>query len=146
MKFFFLNSVDFWHRKLTLKVQFWHFLRPSRYVNLQNTAISFEYSWFLNKNLAFLDPSSEKLHDVTDINIHSKTTFHITNFTHFTPIPRLFKPSRLLSKELKVGSSCCYKALYWSKSVLLAEQINDTFFFLSVYVSSLFFMFPNTTT
>ena len=47
------NSVDFWHRKLTLKVQFWHFLRPWRYVNSQNTAISFDYSWFLSKNLAF---------------------------------------------------------------------------------------------
>ena len=44
---------DFWHWKLTLKVQFWHFLRPWRYVNLQNTTISFEYSWFLSKNLAF---------------------------------------------------------------------------------------------
>ena len=26
MIFFWKNSVDFWHRKLTLKVQFWHFL------------------------------------------------------------------------------------------------------------------------
>ena len=51
--FFWKNSVDFWHRKLTLKVQFWHFLRPWHYVNLQNTAISFVYSWFLCKNLAF---------------------------------------------------------------------------------------------
>ena len=51
--FFWKNSVDFWHRKLTLKVQFWHFLRPWHYVNLQNTAVSFEYSWFLSKNLAF---------------------------------------------------------------------------------------------
>ena len=66
LKFFFWkNSVDFWHRKLTLKVQFWHFLRPWHYVNLQNTAISFEYSWFLSKNLAFYDPSSKKLHDLT---------------------------------------------------------------------------------
>ena len=56
--FFWKNSVDFWHRKLTLKVQFWHFLRPWHYVNLQNTAISFESSWFLSK----------KIHDLTDIN------------------------------------------------------------------------------
>ena len=33
----------FWHRKLTLKVKFCHFLRPWHYVNLQNTAISFIY-------------------------------------------------------------------------------------------------------
>jgi hypothetical protein len=51
--FFWEISVNFWHRKLTLKVQFWHFLRPWRYVNLQNAIISFEYSWFLSKNLAF---------------------------------------------------------------------------------------------
>ena len=51
--FFWKYSVDFWHRKLTLKVRVWHFLSPWRYVNLQNTAISFECSWFLGKNLAF---------------------------------------------------------------------------------------------
>ena len=42
--FFWKKSVDFWHRKLTLEVQFWHFLRPWRYINLQNTALLFEYS------------------------------------------------------------------------------------------------------
>ena len=46
------NSVDFWHRKLNLKVQCWHFLRPWHWVNLKNTAISFEYSWFLSKDFA----------------------------------------------------------------------------------------------
>ena len=51
--FFWKYSVDFWHRKLTFKVQFWHFLRPWHYVNLQNTAILFVYSRFFCKNLAF---------------------------------------------------------------------------------------------
>ena len=74
--FFRKNSVDFWHRKLTLKVQFWHFLRPWHYVNLQNTAISFECSWFLSKNLAFYDPSSKKLYDLTDINVHKLPRAH----------------------------------------------------------------------
>ena len=69
--FFWKYSVDFWHRKLTFKVQFWHFLRPCHYVNLQNTAISFEYRWFLSKNFAFYDPSSKKLHDLTDITVHN---------------------------------------------------------------------------
>ena len=41
------------HRKMTLKVQFSHFFRPCRYFNFKNTAILFEYSWFLSKNLAF---------------------------------------------------------------------------------------------
>ena len=74
--FFWKNSVDFWHRKLTLKVQFWHFLRPRHYVNLQKTAISFEYSWFLSKNPAFKGPSSKKLHDLTDIKPHTKKWRH----------------------------------------------------------------------
>ena len=78
--FFWKNLVDFWHRKLTLEVQFWHFLRPWHYVNLQNTAISFECCWFLSKNLAFKDPSSEKLHDLTDINVQC---------TKYTVTPKL---------------------------------------------------------
>ena len=66
LKLIFWNDFFFmW--KLTLKVWFWHFLRSWRYVNLQNLAISFEYSWFfLSKN-----PSSKKLHNVTDINLCS---------------------------------------------------------------------------
>ena len=54
--FFWKNLVDFWHRKLNLKVQSWHFLRPWCYVNLQNTAISLEYSWYLSKNQAWQEP------------------------------------------------------------------------------------------
>ena len=41
---------DFWHRKLTLKVTFWHFLSPPHYTNLQNSMMSFNYSWFSAKN------------------------------------------------------------------------------------------------
>ena len=46
------DSDDFWHRKLTLKVKFWYFLTAPHYSNFQNFLISFEYSWFLAKNLS----------------------------------------------------------------------------------------------
>ena len=42
---------DFCSRKLTLKVKFWHFLTPP-YDNLQNSMISFDYGYFLVKNLS----------------------------------------------------------------------------------------------
>ena len=42
------DSDDFWRRKLILKVRFWHFLMPPHYTNLQNSMISFNYSWFLS--------------------------------------------------------------------------------------------------
>ena len=46
------DSDDFWHRKFTLKVKFWHFGTP-HYTNLQNSIISFEYvCWLLAKNLS----------------------------------------------------------------------------------------------
>jgi hypothetical protein len=35
---------DFGRRKLTLKVKFWHFLKPPNYTYLQNSIISFNYS------------------------------------------------------------------------------------------------------
>ena len=34
---------NFWHKKLTLKVKFWHFLTPPHYTNSQNSIISFGY-------------------------------------------------------------------------------------------------------
>ena len=37
------DSDNFWHRKLTLKVKFWHFLTPSHNTNFQNSIFSFWY-------------------------------------------------------------------------------------------------------
>ena len=34
---------DFLHRKMTLKVKFWHFLTPPYYTNSQSSIISFGY-------------------------------------------------------------------------------------------------------
>ena len=57
------DSDDFWHRKLTLKVKFWYFLTASHYSNFQNLVISFEYSWFLAKNLSNFVSLPWKLHN-----------------------------------------------------------------------------------
>ena len=37
------DSENFGHRKLPLKVKFWHFLTPPNQPNSQNSIISFEY-------------------------------------------------------------------------------------------------------
>ena len=37
------DSYDFRHRKLIMKVEFWHFLTPPHYTNSQNSITSFEY-------------------------------------------------------------------------------------------------------
>ena len=47
------GSNDFWHRKLTLKPKFWHFLTPPLYTNSQNSIVSFPYvdSWIKWQNI-----------------------------------------------------------------------------------------------
>ena len=37
------DSDDFWPRKLTLEVKFWHFLTACHYSKIQNSIISFGY-------------------------------------------------------------------------------------------------------
>ena len=37
------DSYDFRHRKLIMKVEFWHFLTTPHYTNSQNSITSFEY-------------------------------------------------------------------------------------------------------
>ena len=43
------DSHDFWYRKLTLNVKFWHILTPTHYTNSQNLIVSFGYVDFLGK-------------------------------------------------------------------------------------------------
>jgi tricorn protease-like protein len=50
------DSEDFWHRKLTLKVKFWHFLTPPHHNNSQNSIISFRYVDSLAKIFLILYP------------------------------------------------------------------------------------------
>ena len=61
-KFFLKDSDDFWHRKFTLKVQNWHFLTNCPQMETQNLVISFDYSWFLVKNLAYAECRIMKFH------------------------------------------------------------------------------------
>ena len=44
---FWKNAVDFWHQKLTLRVQFWHFLTNRNSLHSKDTTIFFKYvdSW-----------------------------------------------------------------------------------------------------
>ena len=65
------DSDDFWHRKLTLKVKFWYFLTAPHYSNFQNLVISFEYSWFLAKNLSNFVSLPWKLHNQECHKVHT---------------------------------------------------------------------------
>ena len=56
---FWKNSVDFWHRKLTLKVQFLHFLMNHKSLQDCFKIISFEYVDSWAKNFLDLYPSFE---------------------------------------------------------------------------------------
>ena len=37
---------DFWHRKLTLKIKFWHLLTPPQDTSSQNSVISYQMIFF----------------------------------------------------------------------------------------------------
>ena len=64
------DLVDFWRRKLTLKVKIWHFLTPSHQTNSQNWMISFDYIQliFWTKTFPIFYPSLEN--STTSITIH----------------------------------------------------------------------------
>ena len=61
--FFWENSVDFWHRKLTLIEQFRHFLTHWCSPYSQNTMVSFEYLsiLFFGQKCCFLGPTIFKI-------------------------------------------------------------------------------------
>ena len=65
------DSDDFWHRKFTLNVQNWHFLMNYHQVETQNLVISFDYSWFLAKNLAYAECLIMKFHYRNSSNLHT---------------------------------------------------------------------------
>ena len=50
------DSDNFWHRKLTLKIKFWHFLKNRHYSKFKNSINSFEFVDFWAKTFLFLYP------------------------------------------------------------------------------------------
>ena len=54
------DSDNFWDRKLTLKVKFWHFLTPPHYTNSQKKIL---VCWFLGKNISNFVPPAWKLNN-----------------------------------------------------------------------------------
>ena len=55
---------------MTLKVKFWYFLIAPHYSNFQNLVISFEYSWFLDKNFSNFVSFPWKLHHQKCHSVH----------------------------------------------------------------------------
>ena len=69
--FFWKDSYDFWLRKFTLKVQNWHFLMNCHQMETQNLVISFDCSWFLTKNLAYVECPIMKFHYQNSSNVQA---------------------------------------------------------------------------
>ena len=68
MNFFFLKiSVDAWHRKLTLKVQFWHFLKNHNSSQDCSRTMSFEHVDSRAKILHFRTHHLQKFHHQSEI-------------------------------------------------------------------------------
>ena len=92
--FFWKNSINFWHPKLTLKVQFWHFLTNCHYLKEVFKDFSLVACWFLAKKLAFKDSPSLKFHIRTDINVGMHLFLYLTKscniFYHYF-FQRLFR-------------------------------------------------------
>ena len=85
------DSDDFWYRKLTLKVKFWHFLIPPH-----NSIISFWCSDFLGKNLSNFVPLPWKLDNPYYNRRHTKYSFKFRSF-EFWLSTRWFQLWRLKS-------------------------------------------------
>ena len=58
MKFRNLKKNCFYHRKLTLKLEIWHFVTVPHYVSLQNTTFSSKSIHFFGQTKLILDPPS----------------------------------------------------------------------------------------
>ena len=71
MKKKYKDPIDFWNRKLPLKVKLWHFLTPPHYTNSQNSIIFFGYVVFWQKSFLILyTPLGNSTIGIA-INVHS---------------------------------------------------------------------------
>ena len=71
---------DFWHRKLTLKVKFWHFLTPPPLTQFTKFNNFLWVCWFLGKNLSNFVPLVWKLY-----NLYCHNERRPQNFAKFSP-------------------------------------------------------------
>ena len=85
--FFWKNSVDFWHRKLTLKVQFRHFLTNHNSSQDCFKTISFEHVDSCAKSLDF-------------------KTHHLINSTNELTLRGIFKGAKLRGSTKEVCNVC----------------------------------------
>ena len=100
---------DFWCRKLTLKVRFRHFLTPPHYTNLQNSMISFDYSWFFTQNLSnfvsLLENSTTDIAIIKKLSIFSKfgqlSHYSIKYMMHFVVKVIYVERYRVIKSQLK---------------------------------------------
>ena len=99
-------QIYLWWRKLTLKVQFWHFLPPPHYLNSQNTIFSFDYVDFWPKIITILYPShgNSTTHVTINEQIHvpfcsSLNMERERKSKHLRSIPRMLVVAFLLSKH-----------------------------------------------
>ena len=134
MIFFLRDSDDFWYRKFTLKVHNWHFLTNCHQMETQNLVISFDYSWFLAKNLACAECPIMKFHYRNSSNNHylcrcrkvGKTPFGL--LLHF----RLTLPAwgqyfgLLLNFHLQVLQNFCLHLNFHLPHVSRKTQIQDS--------------------
>ena len=84
--FFWKNSVDFWHRKLTLKVWFWHFLTNWCSPYSQNTTVSFEH----------VDVSAKSLHFRTHHLLNSTTELILISTIQMVDLIKFFLQNKYL--------------------------------------------------
>ena len=131
------DSDDFWHRKLTLKVKFQHFLTPSHYTNLQNSMISFDCSWFVAKNLSNFISLPWTFHNRYCHNMHiwhSKQFFTIYNKAVG---PTCISKSKVLIWNLDGWIGLSQKQLKWFQNsflwgfpMIIKNILNNTYIVL----------------
>jgi hypothetical protein len=125
--FFYKDSDDFWHRKFTLKVQNWHFLMNCHQMETQNLVISFDYSWFLAKNLAYAECWIMKFHYRNSssgqrVLAHSSTHSRVSLFWHILTL-EFTRVQLVLIKHYSSESSIKFLTLESLKTCLCITRV-----------------------
>ena len=116
---------DLWHRRLTLKVKFWHFLTLPHFTNSQNSIISFWVYWFLGKNLSNFVPPTWKHYNLYYHNLWTRVSIldQVFWLTH-TLLPRLFYSLEHFASQLTLLLNTLYSLTYSTpQHTLLSEKL-----------------------